>query len=160
MMGVTSKSTAADEAGVFGLMAFLADPEKCAMRLAELRKTADAAEGKIADAIAEVDKAKSANDEAMALAAECGVALAEVERQRKSLDNSVEAHKQDVAALNAKLADLKAKDKELSLRASALSKAEEAAAAREREAEQANAEAQAMKEDYEAKLGKLRSLAG
>lgn len=146
-----------------GLLAFLADKDACAVRMAELQAMADAAGAEIAKAADAVSKASSMKAEAEAMRDEVAAAkaafgekLAAVEAREKA----VEAAVADGKALQAKEGDrLAAWANDLDQRAQeAAGKAAEFDA-RESKLVAAEKQAAAMRADYEDRIKQLRALA-
>jgi hypothetical protein len=160
MMGVTGKSSLAEEAGVFGLMAFLADSKKSAERLGELRAMSDVAEA--ADIAA-----RNAKLEAEAAQKQAGEAQAAALVEQKKASERME--QAEVVVREARSAEGKVvvHNKELADALTALMEREEHITAKEVEIArrvQGVADTEAvvlgLKAEYEEKLSKLRTIAG
>lgn len=157
MMNVTSKSTAADEAGVLGLMAFLADPEKCEARMFELRSLADMAE--------------AAQNEATKQKAEAADKVAFAERLQMTVEVAVQKTAEAKVVVQSEMARLQEKDIALSAREAAIVEEEQKQAKmldamqivqnelsmREVAINEELEAASMFKTEYETKLAKLRS---
>ena len=158
MMGVTGKSTGAEEASLLGLMAFLGDKEKCAARLAELRAAANEAETGQNDARAERERATKEIE-----AANAATALS-VEAEKRAKESCTRAIQESeaLAAREAAVAVREAEVKETAVKQkhaleSLLRDAEELAVRIQGVAD-AEAAALAVKTEYEGKLKALSAI--
>ena len=164
MISMSPKSSPQDESGVFGLMAFLADPKKTAARAEELRELAADADAKLAAAKAETAAAQRMLDEAVA-------AQTAAEAAQKAAKDAQEAVAARTAALDKREKEIKiaeqtfiqAKDRiaaEQRAAAADLTDREKAVTAAAEAATKAQAKADAVIAEYEAKIEQLRKIAG
>lgn len=156
MGGATPRSTAADEQGVFGLMAFLADSEKCADRLAELQASAQAARD------AETDAAK-AKQQAFNDASDAVRVIEESRRERDvAIKAKAEAEAAEIAldATRGKLVEregaAKAAEDKNDADFAVLAQYRKALDEREAKVAEREAEADARKTEYDAKFAELQ----
>lgn len=160
MMSATGRSTASDEAGIFGLLAFLTDPEKAAARLVELRAAADAAEAAQSAAVTAQKDALAAQEAAFAAHAKADDAVEVTVARMKASQDEQARLKSVEAALDVKAKAL-ALQQEASVRYSEkLDEFQLALDARDTALAEQEKTVAALRVEYEEKIKTLRAIAG
>jgi colicin import membrane protein len=171
MIGMSPKSASQDETGVFGLLAFLADPAKCEARAKELRELSAQVGQSVAEASEKVRKAESLQQEALGHRQAAEQALAKAAQAKRDADAvraKAEAdqkraadRERELVASEGALRKLKADiDTQHGNTAERLSQREKAVIEREQKAEEALQRASTREAEYTAKLNQFRSIVG